>query len=95
MNVWAEFCCKLLSPVSFCSCTKKPRFVAGAWFRSGSRALSDRDVFAEIDVLDGVEELSAFFDWTLECLATGDEALSARALVDDGGLHGFSEVVAA
>jgi len=70
MNVWAEFSCKLLSPVSFCSCTKKPRFVAGAWFRSGSRALSDGDVFAEVDVLDGVQKFSAFFNRTLECLTS-------------------------
>ena len=67
MNLWVEFACKF---VSFCSGMKKPRFVAGAWFRYGSRALSDRDVFAEIDVLDGVEKFRAFFNRTLECLAT-------------------------
>ena len=37
----------------------------------------------------------AFLHRALERLAAGDEAHAARALVDDGGLHGVGEVVLA
>src|SRR6202008_558656 len=57
--------------------------------------LSDGDVGAEVDVLNGVEELDAFFHGALESFAAGDEAGAARALVDDGGGDGFFEVVGA
>ena len=42
-----------------------------------------------------MQEFSAFTDVALESFATRDESLATRALVDDGGLNGFSEVVIA
>src|SRR5258708_23189228 len=48
-------------------------------------ALGDGDFWAEVDVLDRVQELDAFFHGALEGFAAGDEAGAAGALVDDGG----------
>ena len=58
-------------------------------------ALRDGDFFVEVNVLNGVQEFSAFIDVALESLTTRDESLATGALVDDGGLNGFSEVVIA
>src|SRR5258708_5147505 len=58
-------------------------------------ALGDGDFWAEVDVLDRVQELDAFFHGALEGFAAGDEAGAAGALVDDGGGDGFFEVVGA
>src|SRR5436305_6905749 len=55
--------------------------------------LGDRNVGAEIDVLDGVQELDAFAHGALEGFATGYQAGAACALVDDRGGHRFLEVV--
>jgi hypothetical protein len=60
--------------------------------RSTTR-LGDRDFGAEVNVLDGVEELDAFGHGALEGFAAGDEAGAAGALVDDGGGYGVFEVV--
>src|SRR5262245_6378391 len=54
--------------------------------------LRDRDFLGEIHVLNRIEEGGAFFHRPLERLAPGDEAHSAGALVDHGGLHGFLQV---
>ena len=61
----------------------------------GPVALGDGDFFVEVDVLDRVQELSTFGDRALERLTTGDEALAAGTLVDDGRLDGFGEVIVA
>src|SRR5690242_19120061 len=53
----------------------------------------DVDFGAEINVLNGVEELYAFLYGALEGFAAGDEAGTAGALVDDGCGYGFFEVV--
>ena len=58
-----------------------------------SEALRYRYVGAQVDVLDGVEELDAFGHGALEGFAAGDQAGAAGALVDDGGGDGFFEVV--
>ncbi len=58
-------------------------------------ALRDGDFFVEVNVLNGVQEFSAFIDVALESLTTRDESLATGALVDDGGLNGFCEVVVA
>src|ERR1700745_1326907 len=55
--------------------------------------LGDSDFGSEVDVLDGVEELDTILHGPLECFAARDEAGAAGALVDDGGGHGFFEVV--
>src|SRR6266849_10990547 len=55
--------------------------------------LRDGDFGAEVDVLNGVQELDAFFHRALEGLAAGDEAGAASAFVDDGGGDGFLEIV--
>src|ERR1700733_9180144 len=47
--------------------------------------LGDGDFFAEVDILDGVQEFYAFGHGTLEGLAPGDETGAASALVDHGG----------
>src|SRR6266581_6066387 len=60
-----------------------------------SLALSDGDFRAEVNVLNGVQELDTLFHWALERFTAGDEAGAAGALVDDGGGHGFFEVVCA
>ena len=73
---------------------KKPRGRRG-FVRRGPVALGDGDFFIEVDVLDRVQELSAFGDRALERLATGDEALATGALVDDSRLDGFGEVIVA
>src|SRR6266702_6264563 len=53
------------------------------------------DVFAQVDVLDGVQEFYAFGHGTLEGFAAGDEAGAAGALVDDGGGDSVFEIVGA
>src|SRR4051812_26627109 len=53
----------------------------------------DRNPLVEIDVLDGVDQADSFGHRTLECLAAGDQADAAGALVDDGGADGGGEVV--
>src|SRR5262249_40072321 len=58
-------------------------------------ALRDGDVWAEVDVLNGVEQLHAFFHGALEGFTTGDEPGAAGALVDHGRGHGFLEIVRA
>src|SRR5712664_329675 len=58
-------------------------------------ALGDGDFGAEVNVLDGVEELDAFVHGALEGFAAGDEAGAAGALVDDGSGYGLFEVVCA
>src|SRR5947209_3586453 len=57
--------------------------------------LGDGDFGAEVDVLDGVEELDAFLHGALEGFAAGDEASAAGALVDDSSGDGFLEIVCA
>src|SRR5437762_11206338 len=57
--------------------------------------LGDGDFGAEVDVLDGVEELDAFLHGALEGFAAGDEASAAIALVDDSSGDGFLEIVCA
>ena len=57
--------------------------------------LGDGDFGAEVDVLDGVEELDAFLHGALEGFAAGDEASAAGALVDDSSSDGFLEIVCA
>ena len=52
----------------------------------------NRNVVAEIDVLDIVEELNAFFHRTLKGFATGNEAGAAGAFVDHGGANGFGKI---
>ena len=52
----------------------------------------NRNVVAEIDVLDIVEELNALFHGTLKGFATGNEASAASAFVDHGGANGFGKV---
>ncbi len=74
--------------------TKSPGGCRG-FGREMTVALGDRDFLREVDVLNRVQELRAFFDWTLEGLTTRDESLATGALVDDGGLDGFGEVVVA
>ena len=59
-------------------------------YRFESTLLGDGDFGAEVDVLDGVEELDAFVHGALEGFAAGDEAGAAGALIDDGGGYGFS-----
>src|SRR5260370_5124252 len=56
---------------------------------------SDGDFGAEVDVLNGVQELDAFFQGTLEGFASRDEAGAAGALVDDGSGNGFFEILRA
>ncbi len=46
--------------------------------------LGDGDALAEIDVLDGVQQLDAFIHRLLERLAAADHATAAGALVDHG-----------
>ena len=65
---WASGSCAFSAPGNL-SCTQ-------GW--SG-----DRDVFFEIDVLDGVEELDPFGHRALEGLASGDQSGAACALIDD------------
>src|SRR5882672_11513546 len=58
-------------------------------------ALGDGDIGAQVNVLDGIQELHAFLHGALEGFAAGDEAGAAGALVDDGGGYGFLEIVGA
>src|SRR5215469_4640197 len=55
--------------------------------------LRDRHFFAQIHILNGIEEFYAVGHGALEGLAAGDEAGAAGALVDDGCGYGFLEVV--
>lgn len=56
---------------------------------------SDGHVFAEVNVLDSVQEFDAFGHWALERFAAGDEAGSAAAFVDDRGADGIGKVAGA
>src|SRR5947209_12146133 len=57
--------------------------------------LCDRNVLAEIHVLNEVEHFDALFHGSLEGLSAGDEAHAAGALVDDGGFGRVCKVVLA
>src|SRR5580698_3632929 len=57
--------------------------------------LGDRDVLAEVDVLDGLKELGPFFHRPLESLAAGNEPHTAGPLVDNSGFDRLGEVVIA
>ena len=63
--------------------------------QDAGEVLSDGDFFAEVDVLDGVEEADAFFEGSLEGFASRDEAHAACAFVDDGGDDGVLEIASA
>src|ERR687891_49044 len=63
--------------------------------RAGRGRLRDRDLLAEVHVLDGAQQAHAFGQRPLERLAPRDEAHASRALVDDGGLDRLREVVLA
>ncbi len=56
---------------------------------------SDGHVFAEVNVLDSVQEFDAFGHWALERFTAGDEAGSAAAFVDHRGPDGIGEVAGA
>src|SRR5580692_1002994 len=53
------------------------------------------DVFAQVDVLNGVEELHAVGHGALEGFAAADEAGASGALVDYGGGYSVFEIVSA
>jgi len=55
--------------------------------------LGNRYLWAEIDILDGMEELGSLFHRTLESLATGNHSRATGAFVDNGCLDGIFEVV--
>src|ERR1035438_8287039 len=52
---------------------------------SDLRRLRHRHFFAQIDVLNGVQQAYAFFHGPLESLAPGNKSHPACALVDDRG----------
>src|SRR5690606_20570663 len=52
----------------------------------------DRDLGAEVHVLDRVQDLDTLGERALERLAAADEAHAARALVDDGGAHRVRQI---
>ena len=62
---------------------------------TGSRLSATRDVLAEVDVLDRVEQLDALLERPLERLAAGDQAHAAGALVDDRGRDRVAQIVLA
>src|SRR5215207_6256640 len=49
----------------------------------------DRDLFGEVNVLNGVEEADAFVHRALESLAARNQPHAAAALVDDGRADGL------
>ena len=53
------------------------------------RMLCDRDVFVEIDVLNGLDEIDAFFEGALKDFAAHDHAHATGAFVGDGGIDGI------
>src|SRR5690606_19090254 len=61
------------------------------------RAVESGDgyVLAQVDVLDGVQQLDALGHRTLERFSTTDQAHAPRAFVHDGRGHCVSEVVLA
>src|SRR5687767_4697000 len=66
--------------------------------RSDSRpgkVSGDGDLFGEVDVLNGVEELDAFGHRALERLAARNQPHPAAALVDDGRADGLLHVALA
>src|SRR5207302_10042131 len=68
-----------------------PDAVAVNWPRRSAAGADSGEGYlvAEIDVLDGVQQLHALPHRSLEGLPSGDEAGAARALVDDRGAHGL------
>src|SRR4051794_15786735 len=56
------------------------------------RGLSDRDILAEVDILDCIKQSDTFFDRSLECFAARNKTHAAGALVDDSSDDSISEV---
>src|SRR6266404_6812280 len=48
--------------------------------------------FAEVDVLNGVQQLDSFIHRPLESFASRNETHAATALIDHGSAHGFSKI---
>src|SRR4051812_19384858 len=88
---WARRACSTWSVVSRPAATSSSPSLAIVRYRPGYQ-LRDRDVPGEIHILDRLEQLDALLERALECLAAGDQAHTARALVDDGGHHGIAQV---
>src|SRR5476649_2350695 len=63
-----------------------------ATLRIDMRESGDRDGAVQIDVLDRVQQPDALVHRALKRFAAGDQPHAARALVDDGRLHGFLQV---
>ncbi|CAN5522915.1 hypothetical protein BH10CYA1_BH10CYA1_32010 [soil metagenome] len=57
--------------------------------------LGDGDALAQVDILDGVQQLDALRHRLLERFATADHATAAGALVDHGRGDSFDQVVVA
>jgi hypothetical protein len=63
--------------------------------RKSSVRLGDRDLFAEVNVLDGIEELNPVLHRALERLATRNQVHAARSLIDHRRERGVREVMRA
>ena len=57
--------------------------------------LRDCYVFAQVDVLDGIEQFDPILHGFLESLAAGNESHAARPFVYHGGSYGLSQIVLA
>jgi len=79
---------------SWCAPPARPSRGRSATSRNSSidRSLRDGYFFAEVNVLDRVQQFDAFFHRALERFASGDQAHAARAFVDDGGEDGVFEI---
>ena len=55
-------------------------------------SLCDRYIFAEVDILNRVQESDSFFHRPLECLPAGNQTHASGAFVDYGGLDCFGQV---
>src|SRR6266404_4823065 len=50
------------------------------------------DFFAEVDVLNGIQQADAFFHWPLESLPARDQSHAAGALIDHCRYDGIFQV---
>jgi hypothetical protein len=75
--------------------TKNPTRKGGVWGTREEENSGYGDVFAQVDVLNGVEELHAVGHGALEGFAAADEAGASGALVDYGGGYSVFEIVGA
>ncbi len=85
---WTQGTCAAQSPSAQQSGARSPKEIcylarSSSDRRDSSVGLCDSDLFAEVNVLNCIEELNPVLHWALERLTTGNQARAAGTLVDN------------